>query len=297
MSRVLPVTHIIPTRERQEMILGAVESILAGSAVPAELIVVDQSRVRHPAFPLSQVRDGCTVRYIWSQSVGVSRGRNAGIAAASHTIVSFTDDDILVSADWFTELIRPLLSGPARTVVTGRVLAGDSEVTDAFAPSTISHDDPWVVRGRTPRDVLYPNFAILRSAFDEIGSYDVRLGPGSRFPSAEDNDLGHRLLAAGYRIVYVPGASVVHRAWRTSSEFVPLRWAYGRGQGAFYAKHATAHDGYITRRFVRDLVSHVLRAGRHTLRGRGRRAAGDLAYGAGLIVGATQWYAFVKRRR
>jgi GT2 family glycosyltransferase len=295
MTPVLNVTHIIPTRDRPDMVIGAVESILAGSAVPAELVVVDQSRTPNRAFVPSDVRNGCTIRYIQSRAVGLSRGRNAGIELASNDVLSFTDDDIVVSPDWLMELIPPLLDGPPKTAVTGRVLAGDPEHGDGFAPSTIGEEVGWVAHGRTYRDVLYPNFAIPRSAFVEVGEYDEALGAGTRFPSAEDNDLAYRLLKAGYRIVYLPRAVVVHRAWRVPTQFVPLRWSYGRGQGAFYAKHMPDDRRFMRRRFARDLVSHTGRAARHLVRGRWRRALGDLAYSVGLAVGAVQWSQTIRR--
>jgi GT2 family glycosyltransferase len=293
---VLPVSHIIPTRDRPAMVVAAVESILAGSSVPAELIVVDQSRTPNPAFEPEAIRAGCTIRYLWSRETGLSRGRNAGIAAASHPVLSFTDDDISVTRDWLEQLVRPLLDGESRTVTVGPVVPGASESDGGFAPSTITDDEPWVIEGRTPRDVLYPNVAIPRAAFDEIGRYDVRLGAGSRFPAAEDNDLGHRLLEAGYRVRYEPRAAVIHRAWRTGGQFVPLRWSYGRGQGAFYAKHGNRPDGYMRRRLGRDVVGHLRRGARHLLRRRLRSALGDLAYAAGILTGAVGWLLSGSRR-
>jgi GT2 family glycosyltransferase len=65
------------------------------------------------------------------------------------------------------------------------------------------------------KDVLWGNnIAIQRSAIVKVGAFDERFGAGSNFPSSEDNDLGFRLLEAGYRIIYMPKATLYHRAWR-----------------------------------------------------------------------------------
>ena len=103
---------------------------------------------------------------------------------------------------------------------------GGQSVT--FAPSTKVDTAPAVYHGRLHEDVLYTgNMAMDRSAARAVGVFDERLGPGTSFPSAEDNDFGFRLLEAGYRIVYVPEALLYHRAWRSERDYVRLRWSYG----------------------------------------------------------------------
>ena len=121
-----------------------------------------------------------------------------------------------------------------------------------------------VYHGRIYKDVLYSgNMALYRTAIDEVGNFDECLGPGTHFPAAEDNDLGFRLLEAGYCIRYVPEAILYHHAWRSQSQVLQLRWAYARGQGAFYAKHLRMGDLYMLRRMLRHLrLQCLLVAGR-----------------------------------
>jgi GT2 family glycosyltransferase len=122
----------------------------------------------------------------------------------------------------------------------------------------------------------------------DVGGFDERLGPGTAFPAAEDNDLGFRLLEAGYRIAYVPEAVVYHRAWRSRRESLALRGRYGRGQGAFYAKHLRLRDRHMLRRMAKDLVV----AARSLLKMMVFQpyvAAGELVYMLGLIIGAACW--------
>jgi cobaltochelatase CobN len=132
--------------------------------------------------------------------------------------------------------------------------------------------------------------AIRRETLREVGGWDERLGAGTSFPAAEDNDLGFRLLEAGYRIAYHPEAVAWHRAWRAERDYLPLRWAYGRGQGAYYAKHAALSDAYMVRRFGADLgrLAAGLRAAGLDPAAARRRASLRVfgskpgAYGAGL---------------
>jgi GT2 family glycosyltransferase len=212
-----------------------------------------------------------------------------GIQNARHPILLFIDDDCLVTPTWLDAITRAVSDAGERAVVTGRVIPGEPEVNAGFAPSVIDHDEPVEYAGRQRRDVLYPNnMGFFRSVVDEVGGFDERLGAGSHFPSSEDNDFCFRLLEAGYRILYVPGAAVTHRAWRNAGAYYPLQWAYGRGQGAYYAKHLRRDDSYMLRRLAWEIGHQVRRAGRQLLRER-RQAVGRLVFAAGVVAGAAEW--------
>src|SRR5437867_5656517 len=91
----LPATSlIIPSRNRPEFLLAAVESVLQGDEVPTELIIIDQSTAQNPTLATLTTHRTCDIRYLWTQSVGLSRANNEGIAAARHDLVVFTHDDV-----------------------------------------------------------------------------------------------------------------------------------------------------------------------------------------------------------
>lgn len=282
--RSLPVSLIVASRNRPDLLADTVASVLRAEAVPAELIVVDQSDEPH-----ADLRTRSAVRYLWSRTAGLSRANNLGVKAAGHDLLVFTHDDVLVERDWLPRIVEALRREGPRTVVTGRVLpAGDRP--GGFAPSVQPATAPAVWEGRIGRDVLYPlNMALHRPALEAVGGFDERLGPGTPYPAAEDNDLGHRLLEAGYRIVFAPEAVVHHRAWRPRAEFAGLRYGYGRGQGAFYAKHLDLRDRYILRRLAGDTAGRLAR-----LPGRVRRKEKDpwseLCYVWGVVSGMAGWW-------
>ena len=290
-----PATVIISTRNRPELISDAVRSILAGDSLPAELIVIDQSDTRHPGLDRIEVKERTEFRYVWTRERGLSRGRNMGIRAARHSIVVFIDDDCLVEPDWFETLVTALVRAGRRFVVTGRVAPGDDETAGAFAPSVIMDDRPATYVGRINRDVLYPNnMALFRDVVEDVGFFDPRLGPGSRFASSDDNDFGFRLLEARYRIRYVPEAIVKHRAWRGTAAFLPLRWAYGRGQGAYFTKHLNASRHYMLRRLVFSFWEHLWRIRR--LPTGPKAAAGNFVYVLAMLGGSLEWLLTQRRR-
>lgn len=280
---------IISTRNRPSFVVDLIRSVLEGDEVPTEIVVVDQSDAVNTDLATWETAGRSTLRYLWGPARGLSLGRNTGIAASSGAVLVFTDDDMLVPVDWFGCIVAQLLAANRRTVVTGRVIGGDPEVPGAFAPSLSLESELTVYRGRPGRDVLLPmNMALYRSAVDEVGPFDVRLGVGSRFPSSEDNDFGFRLLEAGYDVIYDPAVVVIHRAWRGPGALLPLRWAYGRGQGAYFSKHASRRDRYMRDRLRWDVGRHLGRA-RRRLKRQPKAALADVVYGLGVLAGAAQW--------
>ena len=282
-ARLEPVSIVIPTRDRPQDLADAVRSILAGERLPAEIVVADQSRGPRAELPAGEDVD---VVHLRLDSVGVSRARNEAIAAARHEVLVFTDDDVVVEPDWLGRLVDTLRAAPERTAVTGAVLA--EATAEGHVPSVTQRTQPEVFTGRPFADPLFSNnMALPRRAFEEVGLFDERFGAGAVFSNAEDNDLGYRLLEAGYRIEFVPEAVLHHRGGRRGRALARLDWSYGRGQGAFYAKHMSWSDRHMLRRLRRN-AAYRLRRLAPALRG-DRSALREGIYLAGLVSGALGW--------
>ena len=92
----------------------------------------------------------------------------------------------------------------------------------------------------------------------------------------------------GCEVHHVPSAVTLHRAWRTRPELIRLRWHYGRGKGAFYAKHAHLKDRRMLHRALGDLGIRMRRAAGSIVR-RPKAAVGELISVAGVVSGALEW--------
>ncbi len=284
-----PSSLIIASRERPELLADTVASVLQGDEVPTELVIIDQSRVPHLTLGKQTVHRSCEICYQNVHTTGLSRGRNTGIAAARHDILVVIDDDMYVDRDWFALMVAALVKGGPKTVISGQVQPYFSENQGGFVPSTNVAMNPAKYEGRIYKDVLFAgNMAIHRAAFEAVGLFDERLGAGTKFPGAEDSDLGFRLLEAGFCIEYEPKAVVFHRAWRSDRDYLPLRWNYGLGRGAYYAKHASLKDRYMMKRMLADIRNHVFAFPFHFPRQR-MQAYGDLALSWGILVGSFRW--------
>jgi glycosyltransferase involved in cell wall biosynthesis len=290
--RMPPTSLIICSRNRPGLLLDSVVSVLSGNVVPNEILIMDQSDEEHPVLATLGDVYGCYIRYVRTNARGECPARNEGILLACHELLVFTDDDVIAPPEWFECIVKAQLCHGADSVITGRVLAGYTDNVEGFAPSLKADPDPAVYRGRPGMDVLFPmNMSLYRGAWEEVGGFDVRLGAGGPFPGAEDNDIGFRLLEAGYQIVYAPEAMIYHRAWRSKRDYLPLCWNYGFCQGAFYAKHLDLVDRYILNRMRRELCSY---AGTALLPRSNRTPTerlGDVVFLAGVFYGIAKWLA------
>ena len=280
------ISLLISSCNRPAFLIDTIRSVLNGSTVPDEIVVVDQSDVPNEALSSMGMPDGVSLRYLMSDTIGLSRSRNIAFARASHSIVVVVDDDCLVAEDWLEVIVRALLAAGSNAVVTGRVVASEPGDGGRFAPSLHTSKQPAEFRGRITTDPLATfNFALRASTYMAVGEFDPRIGPGTRFPAAEDNDYGYRLLRMGYTIVFDPSALVYHRAWRDEASYVALRYAYGRGQGAYYGKHLAAHDWYM----LWKLIHAFIRRGKRMAEGGSRGVVGELAWIAGWANGIVDW--------
>src|SRR4029079_12902918 len=69
-----------------------------------------------------------------------------------------------------------------------------------------------------------------------IGGFDEQLGPGGRLRSGEDRALAGRAPAAGWWVLHIPDAFVVHHGFRTWIQGRSLTRRDWYGIGAAYAK-------------------------------------------------------------
>lgn len=280
------LTVLVPTRGRPDLAATCVASFLAHDPSGFELVLSDQSEDDRTASAATAAAAG-DPRFVLVRAPGRGRSRalNAGLGRCRGAWIVMTDDDCEPLPGWLASLEREIASAPPRAAVVGRVLPGPVEPGKADPPATLDEPGPRDWRGRVDRDLVYPNFAVPRSVFEELGRFDVRLGVGTPIPGGEDNDFGYRLLRAGYTLAYRPTPAVLHRAWRTVEERLALKRAYGIGQGGFYAKHLARGDAFIAWRLARDLFRNARAAGGAAIRGNEAGARGHLAYLFGLGTG------------
>lgn len=242
MSATRPVTVVVPTIGRPQLLDACLASLAACDPQADEVIVVDQSR--DGAVGAVVGRYAPAVRLLRLDVANKSVALNLALESARHDAVLVTDDDCTVAPSWVAAAWSQL-DRDRQAIVTGRVLAAGDELG---VPSTISDESPRDYTGEIHYGALYGgNMACRASLVLAEGGFDERL------PVAEDNDLCYRWLRSGRPLRYEPELVVWHHAWRSRTEMSRVHRSYGHGQGLFYAKHLRAGDLGVVRFLARDL--------------------------------------------
>lgn len=228
---------ILATRNRPEGAVRAVRSILC-SAVPLELIVIDQSDDSLTTESLESFASDPRLAVVKSTEIGLARARNMGWRRTSAELLAFTDDDCEVCPGWLEGLATALAHDERIGLVFGAVHAPGYDRSKGFV---MAYTPPQFrvarqIREKTRVECVGACMAARRSMLVALGGFDEELGSGARLCSAEDTDIGVRALLAGFHVCETPEAGVYHYGFRPWSIGVRVVHDYMIGLGATNAK-------------------------------------------------------------
>lgn len=225
--------------------------------VSFETIVVDNASSDGTADVVT--RDFPAVRFVRrSRNDGLAVAVNQGARLASGDVIVWANPDIRFEDDALTPIVAYLRSHPDVGALGPRLVDPDGAVQlscrqfPGFRTAIFNRYSlatrllPWNPVSRaylmtdfdhaTIRDVDWVSgafMAVPRRLFEELGGLDEGF-----FLYSEDVDFCKRVHDAGYRVVYFPGAQVVHYIGG-SSRHAPLRMivARHRSMWRYYRKH------------------------------------------------------------
>jgi glycosyltransferase involved in cell wall biosynthesis len=100
LPRIVPVSAILPTRDRAPILARFLESLAAQDTLPREIVICDasQDESTHDLLSQWQHRLGGEIswRYLRATRTGLAPQRNQAVAASTQTYVWFLDDDIIL---------------------------------------------------------------------------------------------------------------------------------------------------------------------------------------------------------
>lgn len=194
---------------------------------PFEIVLVDNAPASDMTknAVLAEFGDDPRLRYFREPRPGLSCARNRGIAEATAEIIAFTDDDVRVDQWWLDGIVRGF--GRARDVacVTGPIVAASLENAvqlyfEKRRGAVLFRERVLDLTENRDNSPLYPysgsifgggaNFAMTRSALEELSGFDEALGAGTPCGGGEDVDIFIRTVLAGHRLAYEPSAIVSH---------------------------------------------------------------------------------------
>ncbi len=238
-----PISVVICTRDRTDLLKGALEALLALDYPHREIIVVDNAPANSST---AEFVARLPVRYVKEERPGLDWARNRGIVEARHEIIAFTDDDARPDRGW----LRAIAAGfadPEVMAVSGLVAAAELETLpqqqfELIYGGMLQHLDRFKVKGDqlSAQDLLWAskygvgaNMAFRRQIFEAVGNFDVALDVGTPTRGAGDIEMFHRILAKGYSTFYDASAFVWHLHRRSDKVLNRQLQDNGRSFGAY----------------------------------------------------------------
>jgi glycosyltransferase involved in cell wall biosynthesis len=232
------ISAAICTLDRSDLVVEAVQSVLASEGVAFELLVIDQSCDSRTREALAPWIDDPRLRYVRFEARGVARSRNLALQQARGDVVAFTDDDCVVPTDWLARMQEPFVRLPSVVLAFCNVKPAAHDPSKGFIPAYRRKGT--VVVGSALQKCsargIGAGMAVRRQAVLEMGGFDEMLGPGGTLRSAEDYDLSLRAVLAGHKVYETDEVEVVHFGFRTWEEGRTLTLRDWYGIGAAYSK-------------------------------------------------------------
>jgi glycosyltransferase involved in cell wall biosynthesis len=185
-TRQAPVSVIIPTYNCGRFIAQALDSVLAQSVRPSEIIVVDDGSTDDTAARLAPYRTH--IRYERQENRGVSAARNNGLGRASGEFVAFLDADDVWHPRKLELQLRALADNPVLALLGTRIFAWPAsafpEIDDQSPGRVIQVTWPELV---VKNDLGTSTILVCAEVLRHAGEFDRQLqGP-------EDRDLWLRV--------------------------------------------------------------------------------------------------------
>lgn len=229
---------IVCTYNRAESLKDTLAALARLDVPPSqtwEVVVVDNNSRDHTRQVVEAAQQNWPrLRYVFESAQGLSHARNRGIAEAAGDVILFTDDDVLPEPDWL------------KITLAGLEKYGADACGGYIAPIWETPPPDWLTERfygflavRSDRSDDYPiksssqapfgaNMAMKKLVFDKVGLFDTSRGrKGNVLASGEDGEMFERILAAGFKAVFLGQSRVHHKveAFRVTKRYF-RRWRF-----------------------------------------------------------------------
>src|SRR5690242_7245717 len=221
----LSVVAVIPLYNGERYIAETLESVLAQTRMPNEIIVVNDGS-KDDGSAIVEKFESRGVRLLNKPNGGQGSARNLGVASSTSDLICFLDQDDL----WYPNHVEVLLKAYKHALASdqGRELGWAYGNLDEIDENGMFVSERFLDRlGSThPKtsleDCLSQDMFVLpgasvvsRAAFDAVGGFD------EAFRGYEDDDLFLRIFRMGYRNIYLDKPVTQWRIYGGSTSYSP----------------------------------------------------------------------------
>jgi glycosyltransferase involved in cell wall biosynthesis len=231
---------IVPTFQRRDTVLHTVSALEQQSERDFEAIVVDDGSSDGSAAALRELRVSFPLTVLEQPNRGAAAARNAGAEASSGELLVFLDDDMRADPALLAEHDRSHREG-------ADMVMGDLPLDPASPENLLSWGvGSWAARRRERLaapgaeigvgDLLTGQMSISSEAFRALGGLDPTFTRDGLF-GGEDLDFGHRVIAAGYEVVFNVAAISYQYYDVDPAKYLRRARETGRSDRELVAKH------------------------------------------------------------
>lgn len=217
------ITVAICTWNRSRLLqatLDALTKCKIRDAFVWELLIIDNNSTDDTAAVARGFEGKLPLRYIFEEIPGLSNARNRALAEARSPVVVWTDDDVLVDAEWLAEAARIARTKPNVACFGGPIrpwfpfnppeayLAAFPSLASGFCGIDLGNEQRHLQRPDTP---FGANFALRLSRCGDL-KFDPLLGPGPGRHGLGGDETSYiqELQKRGEEVLWVPSLVVKH---------------------------------------------------------------------------------------
>lgn len=204
-SQQLGVCAVITTFNYERFIADALDSVLAQTLPPDEIVVIDDGSTDNTAKVVEAYTER-GVRYVYQENSGAGAARNRGLRETTSPLVAFLDADDMWLPGKLDMQVALLRAHPDAVMASGQKIWWDVRRDRRFIEQ-VQELEPARQRREICIDntVGNPSMALIRrEAIERVGEFDAGLRWG------QDWELFIRLANAG-RIVVAPEPVILYR--------------------------------------------------------------------------------------
>jgi glycosyltransferase involved in cell wall biosynthesis len=234
------ITVYIPAYNVAQFLPTAIESLLAQTLAPAEIVVIDDGSKDDSASVAQRYPRVTVVRH--ERNGGLAAARNTAFRVARGEFVASLDADCVAEPTWLEKLSQHLTE--VKIAGAGGLLREgvQNSIADRWRAAHMRQE--WgATPVRNPKFLFGCNNIFKRAAVLEAGGYDETMRT-----NGEDCELSRQLYARNWELLYDPAAQAMHLRCDSVKSILDTYWRWWKSGVNAYAAGIS----------LRSVVGHAL---------------------------------------
>jgi glycosyltransferase involved in cell wall biosynthesis len=234
------ITVYIPAYNVAQFLPTAIESLLAQTLAPAEIVVIDDGSKDDSASVAQRYPRVTVVRH--ERNGGLAAARNTAFRLARGEFVASLDADCVAEPTWLEKLSQHLTE--VKIAGAGGLLREgvQNSIADRWRAAHMRQE--WgATPVRNPKFLFGCNNIFKRAAVLEAGGYDETMRT-----NGEDCELSRQLYARNWELLYDPAAQATHLRCDSVKSILDTYWRWWKSGVNAYAAGIS----------LRSVVGHAL---------------------------------------